>query len=82
MAFEKTNHPIKEEWHDYYIMLEAIRRSGICNMFGASPVLAQVTGISEREARDILGSWMANYDELCALWPEGEDLKFSENNLF
>ena len=58
------SHPIKEEWNEYYVALERIRRSGICNMFGAAQPLAVLTNISETLATEILMSWIENYDEL------------------
>lgn len=57
-------HQIREEWNDYYEMLEAIRKSGIVNMFGAATVLADCCGIDEDLAEDVLLSWMDNYNEL------------------
>lgn len=62
---ENEKHPIKEEWEDYYNMLEAIRKSGITNMFGAAPYLKEFCPeLSREEAKEILLSWMNNYDEL------------------
>ena len=39
--------------------LNQLRASGSTNMFGASPVLAEVFGISSKEARVVLSHWMA-----------------------
>ena len=39
--------------------LNQLRASGSINMFGASPVLAEVFGISSKEARTVLSQWMA-----------------------
>ena len=39
--------------------LNQLRASGSINMFGASPVLAEVFGISSKEARVVLSHWMA-----------------------
>lgn len=73
MSTESKAHPINHDWQEFYKVLEGIRRSGICNMFGAAPYLAGMTGISEREASKILVSWISNYDELKKLyWPEEE----------
>lgn len=58
------DYSIKKEWNTYYKMLEYIRRSGIVNMFGAAPYLAQMGKINERLAKDILVNWIHNYDEL------------------
>lgn len=58
-------HPICEEWIEYYQTLEAIRRTGVVNMWGASPYLRECyPGMSEEKARDVLLSWIANYDTL------------------
>ena len=38
--------------------LNQLRASGSINMFGASPVLAEVFGISSKEARVVLSHWM------------------------
>ena len=63
--FSTEGRPIKEEWEKYYKALEAIRQSGITNMFGASPYLREVyPELSRAEANEILCNWMANYDEL------------------
>ena len=73
MSTESKAHSINHDWQEFYVVLEGIRRSGICNMFGAAPYLAGMTGISEKEASKILVSWISNYDELKKLyWPEEE----------
>ena len=55
---------IKEEWYEYYVYLEDLRQSGVTNMFGAAPYLQEEFGLSKKEAREILGNWMTNYEEL------------------
>lgn len=62
---ETKKHPINPDWEEYYQTLETIRQLGICNMWGAAPVLADFVGISQRLATDVLMSWITNYDELC-----------------
>tara|TARA_R100000008_G_C3494503_1_gene120431 strand:- start:93 stop:332 length:240 start_codon:yes stop_codon:yes gene_type:complete len=57
---------INPEWMEYYNLLENIRESGIVNMFGAAPHLANIAGIDEGLAKEIHLSWMENYDELMA----------------
>lgn len=69
--FATVENPIREEWREYYLILEAIRQSGITNMWGASPYLAAIAGITQSLAQEILVSWIANYDELKNLyWPD------------
>lgn len=62
---ESKNYPIKEEWVEYYKTLEAIRRSGVTNMWGAAPYLkACYPKMSETESNEILCNWISNYNEL------------------
>lgn len=66
-------HTINLEWKEYYMILEGIRRSGICNMWGASPYLAELANIDHKLAKEVLCSWIKNYNELKALyWPNSE----------
>jgi hypothetical protein len=68
---KNKNHEINQEWKDYYILLEGIRISGITNMWGASPYLAELAGIPHKLAQDVLCSWIKNYSELKKLyWPD------------
>lgn len=46
----------------YWIFLEELRKSGITNMFGAAPYLAEEFNLSKNEARSILVDWMENYN--------------------
>lgn len=65
--------PINEEWKEYYILLEGIRESGITNMWGASPYLAEFADIDIKLASKILCSWITNYDKLKELyWPNSK----------
>ena len=61
----ETKYPIKEEWTEYYKTLEAIRRTGVVNMFGAAPYLRECfPKLSRQESSEILCNWIENYDEL------------------
>ena len=46
----------------YWIYLENLRRSGVCNMFGATPYIEEEFGVDKKEARTILMDWMNNYN--------------------
>ena len=46
----------------YWNYLEELRRSGVTNMFGATPYLMRKFGLEKEEARKILADWMKNYD--------------------
>lgn len=56
------------EWKDYYQYLEDLRDSGVVNMFGARPHLAEymkeVSPNSVVSPATVLASWMKNYDAL------------------
>lgn len=43
-------------------ILETIRRSGIVNMYGAAPYLAEAANINVKDARELLIEWMDTYD--------------------
>ena len=61
----EDKYPIKEEWAEYYKVLEGIRRTGVCNMFGAAPYLREFCPeLSRMESNEILCNWMENYDKL------------------
>lgn len=53
---------IPEGRRSYYVYLEELRRSGVTNMYGASPYLASAFGLTNGEAQEILAEWMKNYD--------------------
>lgn len=46
----------------YYIYLEMLRRTGVTNMFGATPYLMEEFDLTKTEAIKILSSWMNNYN--------------------
>jgi hypothetical protein len=61
----ENKYPIKDEWEEYYKVLEGIRRTGVCNMFGAGIYLQEFCPeLTEDEANTILSNWMTNYSEL------------------
>lgn len=62
---DKKLYPIREEWEEYYKILEGIRRTGVVNMWGASPYLKEFCPeLSEKESGEILCNWMTNYSKL------------------
>lgn len=61
----KEKHPIREEWEEQYVFLEALRRTGKVNMWGAGIYLEEVFHKkSKEELKEVHLSWIANYDEL------------------
>ena len=53
-----TDEEKKEMWQ----FLELLRRSGVVNMFGASPYLEREFDLDSRTARNVLSDWMKNYN--------------------
>ena len=45
----------------YYSYLNVLRDSGVTNMFGASPYLQEEFGLSRRESKTVLMSWMKSF---------------------
>ena len=45
----------------YFAYLNALRESGITNMFGAAPYLQDAFNLSRTEARDIVLKWMESF---------------------
>ena len=63
--FDKELYPIHEEWEEYYKFLEALRRTGVVNMFGSGPYLQSCfPQLTEEDVNEIFCSWAANYKEL------------------
>ena len=46
----------------YWIYLENLRKSGVTNMFGATPYLMEEFNLDKKEAIKILSDWMHNYN--------------------
>ena len=46
-----------------FLFLDELRESGAVNMFGAAPYLAEMFGLSKRDAREVLGQWMRTFSE-------------------
>ena len=63
---ENNKYQIREDWEDYYKTLEAIRRTGVVNMYGAAPYLRECypDELTNDQAKDVLINWIENYKEL------------------
>ena len=48
---------------EYFEYLDALRESGVTNMFGAGSYLQEAFGLDRYEARDILMKWMQTFSE-------------------
>ena len=55
---------INDKWFIYYQILEYARRAGVTNSCDADVYLAEYCNIDIVLAKDILCSWIDNYDEL------------------
>ena len=63
--WETNKHPIREEWEEYYQTLENIRQMNVCNMWTAHELLEEFyKELTANEAKNILLSWIANYNKL------------------
>jgi hypothetical protein len=63
--FDANKTHIREEWEEYYKFLEALRRTGVVNMFGSGPYMEECfPSLTKDEISDIFCSWAANYNEL------------------
>ena len=47
--------------NEYYQYLDALRESGVTNMYGAGAYLQDRFDLSKVEARDILTAWMKQF---------------------
>lgn len=62
---ENEKYPIREDWQEYYDVLEGIRRTGVVNMWGADLYLKEFCPeLSEKQSKEILCNWIHNYNEL------------------
>ena len=51
-----------DEYEEYFIFLDELRKSGITNMFGATPYLMEAFDhLAYDEARTILKAWMETF---------------------
>jgi hypothetical protein len=48
---------------DHLTYLDALRESGVTNMYGAGPYLVKEFGVNKTESRAILGYWMRTFGE-------------------
>lgn len=54
--------PGTEGYQKYYDFLIDLRDSGVTNMWGAAPYLAEAFGMSNREAGKILIAWIETFN--------------------
>jgi len=52
-----------EEREEMFAFLDALRESGVVNMFGAGPYLAEEFGLKRDEATKVLAEWMRTFAE-------------------
>lgn len=45
------------------VYLDAVRKSGAINMFGAAPYIAETFGVNKEEARKYLKNWMDTFEQ-------------------
>jgi hypothetical protein len=59
----------KKQWRkatpfesDVLAFLNGLREEGTTNMFGASPILAEMFDLNKKQARNLLSLWMENFN--------------------
>lgn len=60
MTNTRPTTPIEKEVMEF---LNSLRKSGQCNMFGASPYIEKMFSMKSKEARKLLSLWMDNFNE-------------------
>jgi hypothetical protein len=50
-------------YQNYFSYLDVLRDSGVTNMFLASPYLEEEFGLSRREAKDVLLTWIKSFNK-------------------
>jgi len=53
----------QKQWVLYFDFLDALRISGITNMFGAGPYLVNEYQIEPAEARKVLNAWIKTFGD-------------------
>ncbi|NBR09717.1 MAG: hypothetical protein EBT98_08755 [Opitutaceae bacterium] len=53
----------QEVTQEHLTYLDALRESGATNMYGAGAYLQREFGVSQRDARFILQTWMATFEQ-------------------
>ena len=54
---------ITEQECKMFQFLNGLRKSGVTNMFGASPYLVNRFDVNKNEASKVLAKWMDNFNE-------------------
>lgn len=49
------------DYAEYFEFLDALRKSGVTNMFGARPYIEEEFGLTKAEAGKVLSAWMQTY---------------------
>jgi len=52
---------ISEEEREYFDYLDALRKRGVINMFGAATHLESQFGLDRKKAREVLTNWMRGF---------------------
>ena len=52
---------VTEQEQEVFDFLDALRESGITNMYGAAPYIQDEFGVDKKEARELLLEWMKNF---------------------
>ncbi len=53
----------REQVHEMFVWLDDLRDSGMVNMFGAYPLLAEAFSIPKPLARQVWSAWAQSFDQ-------------------
>ena len=59
---KRSKEAMTDHVEEYFAYLDALRESGVTNMFGARPYLAEEFGLREDFAERVLTQWMRSFD--------------------
>ena len=57
-----TMEPADSFEYEVFIFLEALRQSGVTNMYGAGPYVEYEFDVDRKYANELVGKWMKQYD--------------------
>ena len=63
LIMTKSKRPLNETELEVFKFLNALRESGVTNMYGAGPYIQREFGMKGKQALDYLSLWMSNFQQ-------------------
>ena len=60
---EQIQQQQEEQMEEYFTYLDALRESGVTNMYGAGPYLRNEFGLDRNESHRVLQEWMETFEK-------------------